>query len=266
MKAVAFIKRDFRIALNYKLQFVIQFVGIFFTAALTFFVSRLIGGGISEKLGGYGGDYFSFVIVGIALTDYLSVSVDQFSSEIRTAQLEGTLESLLVTPTSVHTILFSSSIYSFAMTSLRVLIYMTLGFFLFGLRLQMTSLAAFAVVGVLTVAAFCGIGLLSAAFILVFKRGSPVSLLVTTASGLLGGVFYPVDVLPGWLSPLSQLLPVTHALEALRQVVLNGAALGAVLHQILILSLFALLLLPLGFVTFNYGLTVAKREASLIHY
>ena len=99
MKLFAFLKRDVQIDLSYKLRFLMQFIGIFFSTALSFFLSELIGSGISNKLAGYGGDYFSFVIIGIALTDYLSVSLEQFSDEIRSAQLEGTLETLLVTPT-----------------------------------------------------------------------------------------------------------------------------------------------------------------------
>jgi len=99
MKLLAFLKRDVQIGLSYKLRFLMQFIGIFFSSAVTFFVSELIGSGVSNKLAGYGGDYFSFVIIGIALTDYLSVSLEQFSDEIRTAQLEGTVETLLLSPT-----------------------------------------------------------------------------------------------------------------------------------------------------------------------
>jgi ABC-2 type transport system permease protein len=229
-------------------------------------VSELIGSSISNKLAGYGGDYFSFVIVGIALTDYLSVSLEQFSDEIRTAQLEGTLETLLVTPTSVYTILFSSSLYNFFLTSLRVMVYILLGLLLFGLKLHLTSILALVVLIILTIGSFAGIGLISAAFILVLKRGSPISLLVMTVSGLLGGVFYPVDILPAWLVPLAQLLPITHALEAMRQILLNGASFAFISEKVLILVLFSAILIPMGLAAFGYGLKIAKREGSLLHY
>ncbi len=266
MKLFAFLKRDVQIDLSYKLRFLMQFIGIFFSTALSFFLSELIGSGISNKLAGYGGDYFSFVIIGIALTDYLSVSLEQFSSEIRTAQLEGTLETLLVTPTSVYTVLFSSSLYNFFLTSLRVMVYILLGLLLFGLKLHLTSILALVVLMILTIGSFAGIGLISAAFILVLKQGSPVPLLVTTASGLLGGVFYPVDILPAWLVPFSQLLPITHALEAMRHILLNGASFAFVWEQILILVLFSAILIPMGLAAFGYGLKIAKREGSLLYY
>ena len=47
MKILAFLKRDVQIDLSYKLRFIMQFIGIFFSTALTFFVSELIGSGIS---------------------------------------------------------------------------------------------------------------------------------------------------------------------------------------------------------------------------
>ena len=266
MKPIAFLIRDIQIAFSYKLSFLLQFVSIFFSTMVFFFVSKLIGGSLSVQLAPYGGDYFSFVIIGIALTDYLTVSLEGFSNEIRSAQVEGTLETLLVTPTSVTTILFSSTLYSYSITSLRVIVYIVLGAVLFGLKLHMTSVLSFIVVMILTVASFAGIGLISAAFIIVFKQGSPINLLATTASGLLGGVFYPIHILPSWLQPVSFFLPITHALEALRQILINGASFAAIYHQVLILAVFSALLLPAGLAAFRYGLAIAKKEGSLIHY
>ncbi|HEA67326.1 MAG TPA: ABC transporter permease [Desulfobacterales bacterium] len=265
-KPAAFLIRDLQIALSYKLQFLLQFVGIFFSSMVFFFVSKLIGGGISDQLAPWGGDYFSFVIIGVALTDYLSVSLEGFSNEIRSAQVEGTLETLLITPTPVSTILFSSTLYSYSVTSLRVIVYIVLGALLFGLNLHMTSILSFIVVMILTVASFAGIGLISAAFIIVFKQGSPINLAVTTGSGLLGGVFYPIDILPSWLEPVSWFLPITHALEAMRQILINGASFSMIYNKVLILALFSALLLPIGLATFQYGLRIAKKEGSLIHY
>ncbi len=73
-------------------------------------------------------------------------------------------------------------------------------------------------------------------------------------------------VLPSWLEPYAYLLPITHALEAMRHILLNGATLHAVSNQALVLAVFAGLLLPLGLGAFGYGLRVARKEGSLIHY
>ena len=83
---------------------------------------------------------------------------------------------------------------------------------------------------------------------------------MSAASGLLGGVFYPVNVLPSWLEPLSDLLPITHALEAMRQILLNGATLGAVSNQAAILTLFAAILLPIGLGAFASQVCPFRRR------
>lgn len=253
-------------AVSYRLNFFLQMGGIFLSTLMYFFLSRLIGPGIANQLAPYGGDYFSFVLIGIAFTDYLTVSLKSFSGQIREAQMQGTLEAILVTPTSVATILFSSSLYNFTMTSLRVFVYLVMGVILFGLELHVTSLPAFLVIMVLTVLSFSGIGLISAAFIIVFKQGSPIDWVMGAVSSLLGGVFYPVSVLPSWLEPFSSLLPITYALEAMRHILLNGATLVEVGDKALALAVFAALLLPAGLVAFGYGLKTARREGSLIHY
>jgi len=266
LKPASFLIRDFLIAVSYRFNFVLQFGGIFISTLMFFFLSRLIGSGVSDQLRPYGGDYFAFVLVGIAFVDYLSVSLNSFSSQIRSAQMMGTLEALLVTPTSVSSILFSSSLYNFTFTSLRIIVYMVFGVFIFGVTLHFTSLTALAVIIVLTILSFIGIGLFSAAFIIIFKQGSPINWVMSIGSGLLGGVLYPVSVLPSWLQPYSYLLPITHALEAIRQLLLNGAPFAAVYKQVLILSLFAGILLPLGLTAFGYGLKMARKEGSLVHY
>jgi ABC-2 type transport system permease protein len=253
-------------AISYRLKFLLQIAGIFLSIFMFFFLSKLIGKGIANQLVPYGGDYFSFVLIGIAFADYLTVSLGSFAGQIRSAQLQGTLEALLVTPTSVSVILFSSTLYNFLFTSVRVVLYLAFGSFIFGVNLHLTNLLAFLIIMMLTVLAFAGIGLISAAFIIVFKQGSPISFLMGASSSLLGGVLYPVTVLPSWLEPISYLLPITHALEAMRQILLNGATLGAVSNQAIILAFFALILLPIGLGAFGYGLKTAKLEGSLIHY
>ncbi len=265
-KPLAFLRRDLLVAISYKFKFLLQLLGIFVSTLMFFFLSRLVGGGVEGQLKPYGGDYFAFVIVGVAFTDYLSVSLGGFSSQIRNAQVMGTLEALLVTPTSVPTILFSSTLYNFAFSSLRVVLYLLIGVMLFGLKLHITSIVSFVMIMVLTVLSFSGIGLFSAAFIIVFKQSSPVNWLINISSALLGGVIYPVSVLPGWLKPFASLLPITHALEGIRRVILMGAAFTDVYKEIIILALFVIVLLPLGLVSFSYALRIAKKEGSLIQY
>lgn len=265
-KPLAFIARDFRIAASYRLQFIMQGTGVLFTSTLFFMLARMIGDQKLASLESYGGDYFSFLLIGVAVTDYLSLSTSSFAAEIRSGQTVGTLESLLVSPTSIMTILFSSYLYKLLSTSFRLLFYFLLGFFVFQVRFQPGSVVALVLAFLLLLLPFIGIGLLSAAFIIVLKQGSPVSFLLNVSSGLLGGAMYPVAVLPDWLQPVSKILPITHGLEALRQVLLNGAGVRDISAELFILAVFSVVFLAGGVISILFAVRIAKKEGSLLHY
>ena len=265
-KPMAFFKRDFKTATSYRLHYATQGFGIILTTFSFFLLSKMFAGNEISQLAPYGGDYFSFVLIGIALTDYFTISTNTFANEIRTSQIVGTLESLLVTPTSIITILLSSYVYKLFSTSFRIFFYIFIGYYAFGMLLQPVNILALCIAFILTLLPFFGLGLVSASFIIVFKQGNPIGGLMAMSSGLLGGVMYPVTVLPGWLKPFSMILPITHGLEAIRQVLLNGAGIVAIRHQLSILIFLSVCSLATGIISIYYGLRIAKKEGSLLHY
>jgi ABC-2 type transport system permease protein len=152
------------------------------------------------------------------------------------------------------------------LTSFEVSLYLLLGITLFGLRLDRINLAGAFLTQLLTILAFSGIGILSASFIVVFKQETPINFLFASISGLLAGVLYPVEVLPRWLQSLSNLLPLTYSLRAMRKAVLLGDSLTGISTDLLVLGLFACLLLPLGFSLFHYAVRCAKVHGSLTQF
>ena len=125
-KALAFVKRDVTIQMSYKLSFFLQFFGIFFSVLTFYFVAELIGDAAVPYLEPYGGDYFSFVLIGIAFESYLWTGLRSFSASIRSGQMMGTLEAMLVTPTKVDTIVVSSSLWDYIFSTFRILIFLLL--------------------------------------------------------------------------------------------------------------------------------------------
>jgi len=99
----------------------------------------------------------------------MSVSLGSFSSSIRSAQMMGTLEAILVTQTEIPTIIISSSFYSFIWTSFRVIAYLLIGVFLFDLNISEANFIGGAVILLLSIITVSSIGILSASFIMVLK-------------------------------------------------------------------------------------------------
>jgi len=264
--ALAFVRRDLLIAWSYRFRFFAQIGSILTTVLVFFFMGKLITPQQSPLLAAYGGDYFAFSIVGLAFADYLMISVNGFAAEIRRGQLEGTFEALLSTPTSPLRILLYSSLYSFVFTTLRILVYLGIGWAFFDMHWHLSNPLLFFFVFMLTVCSFWGIGLLSAAFVVLFKQTSPIAWLFGPLSGLLGGVMFPVHILPGWIKWAADLLPITWALEALRKILLSGAGFSDVQRECCVLFLFAALFLWIGIIAFRYGLRCTQKEGSLLHY
>lgn len=267
-KPLAFVLRDLRNAVSYRFEVGLVIVEVLFVSIIFYFVSQLVETAHVPILSKYvkQNNFFGFLLLGVAVSSFLSVSLNGFANKVRQAQVAGTFEALLVTPTSIPTIILSSTVGSFAFASLRVVAYLVIGVMLFDMELTVRNLpVAFAVLA-LTVITFSGIGILSASFVMVFKRGDPIGRLVTAVSVLFGGVYFPVEILPQDLQIISKAVPITPALSALRRLLLKGESAAAVTDDLGALALFAAILLPLAVGVFVFAVRRAKHEGTLTHY
>lgn len=131
----------------------------------------------------------------------------------------------LVTPTKVDTIVVLSALWDYIFATFRILIFLLLGVFLFGVNTGNANLFAAMIILILTIICFSSLGIVSASFIMIFKRGDPVNWVLGSVSALLGGVLYPITVLQDWLQIFSYLLPITYSLRYTRDVSV-GASIG----------------------------------------
>ena len=139
-RALAFLRRDWRLQLSYRFSFLLQFFGIFFNLLVFYFLSKLVGDSAAPYLEPYGGNYFAFVLIGLAFSGYFGVGLNSFSANLREAQTTGTLEAMLMTPTRLSTVIMSSSIYDYGFVTFQVFVYLALGGLLFGVQLVQYSL------------------------------------------------------------------------------------------------------------------------------
>ena len=265
-KPLAFLWRDVLEASSYRFAFLAQFGGFLLPLLAFYFFSRLLEGVFLAQLESYGGDYFSFLLIGVALANYMSIALRVFRQSIRRAQTTGVLEALLSTPTSLPTIALSSSLYAFVIGTIHVAVYLAIGALAFGVDMSGANIPAAVLVLVLSVASTASIGIIAAGFVIVFKQGDPISMVFQHSSWLLSGVVYPVAALPSALQPLAWALPLTHSLEGMRLALLQGAPLHEIGPQVMALALFAGVLLPTSLLVFQYAVRRAKLHGSLSSY
>ena len=265
-KALAFIRRDLKSELSYHLSFFLQFFRVFFSMAVFYFIAQMLGEAAIPHLQPYGGDYFSFVLIGIALAEYFGVGLSAFSGSLRKAQTTGTLEAMLSTPTRLSTVVISSSLWSYLLTTFRVLVYLGVGGLFLGVDISGCNLGMALLILVLTIITFSSLGILAASFIIVLKRGDPITWIFGAVSSLLGGIYYPIEILPGWLQILSALLPVSYASRGMRLALLEGVGFEVLKLDLLALLAFGVVLVPLSLATFRYAVGRAKVDGSLAQY
>jgi len=263
---LAFLKKDFLQESSYRWPLLFNVFGVLMTTLTYYFIDKLFGHAFTPHLEGLGGSYFAYVLLSLAFFSYVGFGLGSFSSQIQREQLQGTLEALLVTPTSLTVILLSMGIWNLLIATLDLLIYVGLGAFLFHIDFSRANLLSLSIVWILSLLSFSALGILSASFTLLHKRGNPVSWVISQAEGLLGGVYFPVTVLPAGLQVLARLLPITYAIRALQQTVYNGATPAVLKSELLPLAAFCAVLLPISFAVFRRACRTALRAGTLSQY
>ncbi len=265
-KILSLFQRDVAVARSYRVVFIVQFFEILFGVASFYYLSRFIDTPELRRALPQGGTYFGFVLIGVGFFDYLGVALNAFDESLSEARQNGTLEYLLVTQTSLPVILVGSVVYPFVLLSLRTVVYFAWGIALFGFPISQPNWIGAIIVLVSSVLAFIGLGVLSASYTLVFKRGNPVKWIFLGVAGLVSGVMYPVSILPAPLQWAGRLIPVTYSLQAMRQALLNHASLPVLWPSIRALLLFAVVLLPASLAAFSWALRRTKITGTLVHF
>lgn len=266
MKVLAFLKKDFYITISYRFAFLLRLGTLVITLFMMFFIGKTFSGTMSPYLGRYGGDYFPYVLVGIAVSSFVSVGLGALAREVRSAQVEGTLEAMLSTPTSIYTILIGNSLWTFFEALFQTVFLLGVGVIFLNFKIDIINIFAASFILFLTFLAFLVIGMMSAAFIMIFKQGNPIQFIFGTSSYFLGGIIFPVEVLPKSFQYASTLLPITHAVKAIRELLLAGTEVSSLLPLIFNLVLFTIVLSPISIFFFRYAIKRAKKDGSLVQF
>lgn len=261
----AFVRRDFRLEKSYRLALLTQLGGIFTTLLSAGFLSRLVPGD-TEALRPYGGDYFTFALIGTAALSYFSVALGSFASSLSQEQQFGTMEALLVSPNDPKALLLCGAAWPFMFATVQLVVYVALGGVLFHAELAVENLALAAGMLALTMLAFSAVGLAAAGLIMLVKRTGSLLGFVGSAFGLLGGVLYPISVLPRPLQLLAEALPMSHGLEGVRLALVSDPDMGAIGRDAAALGLFTVVLVPLALWGFEAAVRRCRHTGSLGHY
>jgi ABC-2 type transport system permease protein len=265
-KMSAFIRRDFLIESSYKVAFVMQIISTLLPLFSFYFIAKLVPTDHASPLQRYGGNYFEFVLIGIGMGNYLIVILRAFGNVVRRSQTSGVLEVTLSTETSPQAIILYSAFYTLLTAFLQLLTLFWAAWALLGVSFGRADVVSTAVTMLLTMASFTALGILSATAVVILKRGDPVEFIAGAATTILAGAYFPVDLLPDWLRALSKLLPITYALDAMRQAMFQGLSVIELRYSLGVLAVMSLVLMPISLALFARAVERGRRDGSLSRY
>jgi len=265
----AFIIRDFQLALSYQVEFFIRILWILGVVTTFYFISRIFAGFPLAQYQQWQNPLTAW-LTGMAMLNYFIVGFSSLANAIRQEQVQGTLESVLLTPINVPTVIVSSSAWAYVDATFNSFLYLFFGWLLFNVQYKGSFLLALMFL-ILTTLVLASLGILSASFAMVFKRGDPFAILLGASTALFSGVFYPKEMLQDALGKtggkaLSYINPATHGLDGIRGVLIEGKGFAEVETPFFTLLVFLAVLLPFSLWIFGRAIKRAKREGSLIQY
>ncbi len=262
---------NLKIFLSYRTWVATETITTLASVVMYYFVGVMVN---PQKLAasGYGESYIGFALVGIASTNYLWMCINRLSHSMSHEIREGTFETVISSPIKLRSYVIGISIRGFLVSC-----YFMLGAFLIGyfaldapLIVNPSTLAAAVLLVLLLVTSHLGIGIMAAGIVMVYKKGDPLTFLLSGVTELFGGVLFPLYLLKRYTAVwvFAWLLPYTHALDALRKVLLLGMGIldPEIVRQVVILTAYSVVLIPLGLWIFRWGYDRVRREGTTTTY
>ena len=205
------------------------------------------------------------LIIGAVFWNYLSVIFSWIAETIAIERWEGTLEYTMMAPVRRYTHLLGAAAYAVVyglIHTIAILVVMVL--FFPQLDLTGANFLGAAVVMAVGSFSFVGIGMMAAVLPLLYvERGAQMTFVIQSVLLLISGVYYSIEVLPGWMQVLSHLSPATYVLQGVRAALIDGRGLEALGPQLLPLVAMGIAFIPVGLWAFGRAERYAKRTGKL---
>lgn len=261
------VRKEFAIKTRYPVELIAGFaqtfvmIAIFTLATLTF--TR--GGDGSTAVPGL--SIYSVVIYGFIPFIFLTETLWGIGLNIRREQLQGTLESIFLSPASQAANLISRTVLTLTWTGLLSILAVILMRFLTREIPYANLPLAFFILAMMLSGTF-GIGFAFAAVTLHIKQtAETLANVFQFAFMIFCAPFIPFAILPAWVLVVSRFIPLAYGVDAFRSTLMNYPPgfpeLAPLNVELVIVTLFGLLAPPMGLWLYYRAEAHARRAGSL---
>ncbi|OMD41755.1 ABC transporter permease [Paenibacillus odorifer] len=205
----------------------------------------LIKGDVDSKFAIYAGsnDYLTFVIIGGLLSIFSVSMMMNVSRALITEWREGTLEALLLSPSSRSGYFLGNAVQQLYRSGFELLVVLSFGL-LAGLHLPSVHVFSILLGSLLYLLSCFAMALVLGSIMLYTRDTFIVQNTLFTITALLCGFQFPRQYLPEILQTVGEIFPLTHALQLLRGTLLTGELIR--LHDIYPILLLSILYITIG--------------------
>ncbi len=205
-----------------------------------------------------------FLGIGALTWSYMANLFMAIAESVQWERWEGTIEYTMMSPISTLTYVLGSSLFGVLYGLVRTSIVLVVLVWMFHLSANQDGLLPAAAIVAVGSLSFVGIGIMAATLPLLFtEKGAQMTYVIEAVLLLISGVYFKIEVLPGWLQAVSYISPATYVLRGTRDVLI-GHATGTVMAETLIpLAIIGIVTIPMGVWVFSRAEHFAKRTGRL---
>ncbi len=206
-----------------------------------------------------------YIVIGNALQSMSFSAVFAVANITSQDKWQGTLPSTLVTPANRVALFIGRAWFQVLLSALIAAAGLLYAAGIFGVSFADANFPGIALVVFLTSMAMISFGLLISAVGLYMRTALIVANIFLFVTLLLSGVNFPVSSLPGWLQPVSWVIPLTYGTEALRMAI-GGSSLSSLLPILGWEALDGLLVMVIGYELFKGFEGLSRRTGRFEEY
>ena len=186
-------------------------------------------------------------IIGIIL--YFLTSLFTAMSIVRERE-QGTIEQLIVTPIKPLELIVAKVIPYVFVAFFDVLEVLAIGVFWFGVPIKGSLPLLLGLSGLFLLTSL-GIGIFISSVSGTQQEAMLLTFLTLFPSVFLGGFFFPIEAMPGWLQAITRIVPLRYMLAVIRGIMLKGVGVQILYQEVIALIVFGVVIMLLASTRFR---------------
>ncbi len=210
-------------------------------------------------------DFIGYIVIGTTVWMWQNIVLWDVGFALRNEQMRGTLESNWLSPTWRFSYLLGHTGPQLISMTMFILITAIEFGLIFSVKLNGSAWLALLVM-LVSIPAIYGLGFAFASIVITAKEAHTFVFLVRGLVMIFCGITFPVSLLPGWMQSISNWLPQTYMIRAMRSAAFANASFTELLPDLKALLLFGAFWLTLGYLLFTWMERRARQTGAIGQY